>query len=36
MEKKFSKGTDYVNGEDGEELHDIIDLTEETIKKATK
>lgn len=27
---------DYVNGEDGDEWHDIIDLAEETIKKATE
>ena len=27
---------DYVNGEEGDEWHDIIDLAEQTIKKATE
>lgn len=27
---------DYVNGEDGDEWHDIIDLSEKIIKKATE
>ena len=27
---------DYVNGEEGDEWHDIVELAEQTIKKATK
>lgn len=27
---------DYVNGQEGDEWHDIIDLAEQTIKKATE